>query len=140
MKPNIAEYKKMLAAATPGPWAYEETDSGHIIRMGTAIESPYHHDSQHAIEYDHCCYYDDDEEENDAENSQANEAAANAKLIAKAPEAIESLIGEVERQAEEIERLRKALEWYADNSNYKLGATTLGNRAREALRRDTPDA
>jgi len=65
------------------------------------------------------------------------------------------LIGEVERQAEviaelelrnadlvgervdakqEIERLRNVLEWYADNSNYKLGETTLGNRAMEALR------
>jgi hypothetical protein len=110
MKPNIAEriaeIRKMLAAATPGPWECVETDEGHEIRMGAAIESPGHYDSHHVIEYDHNCFYEDDEDETDPGNAQALEAEANAVLIAKSHETTEFLLGEVERQAEEIERLQ----------------------------------
>lgn len=118
MKPNIAEIRKMLAAATPGPWIYEETDDGHDIRMGTAIESPGHYDSHHVIEYDHSCFYDEDEAEES--NEQALEAEANAELIAKAPETIASLIGEVEIQAEVINGMeRKIDELTMELQNYQ---------------------
>lgn len=64
---------------------------------------------------------------------------------------VDTLLEEVERQAEEIERLRRALEFYAKEENYhnrQYGAAMfvpasieedMGQRAREALRRDTQE-
>lgn len=94
MKPNIAEIKKMLAAATPGPWYFfnarlysdNAVTTSHDVSSGQLIAKTQHERDGH--------------------------------LIAKAPETIKSLIGEVEKQAEEIKRLRKVLEFYENEDNY----------------------
>lgn len=44
------------------------------------------------------------------------------------------LLSEVERLQEENKAMKEALEWYANDKNYKLGhQTVLGERARTAL-------
>ncbi|RKN86761.1 hypothetical protein [Paenibacillus ginsengarvi] len=119
MKPNIAEIKKMLAAATPGPWEYsyeyDEIGPRHDTHGDFAICK-------------NIQWYD------------------NGILISRAPETIESLIGEVERQTEENENLgneniryTKALEFiiaaYEEEGTDIQVARKMVKLAREALRK-----
>lgn len=76
---------------TPGPWEVEETDDGHVIRMGEAVTSPHLYASHLVCEYLHGCFYDAEYPETDGDNLQALEAEANAYLIASAPEMHDNL-------------------------------------------------
>lgn len=78
---------------TPGPWEVEETEDGHIIRMGKAIESPSEFPSHMEIDYDHGCLLDGEEGDifSEGEIKQAEEARANAFLIVAAPDMYEAL-------------------------------------------------
>ncbi|TGE35901.1 hypothetical protein E4K67_22555 [Desulfosporosinus fructosivorans] len=78
---------------TPGPWELEETEDGHIIRMGKAIENHSEFPSHLEIDYDHGCLFDGDEGDvfNEVEIRQAKEAYANANLISAAPDMYEAL-------------------------------------------------
>ena len=68
---------------TPGPWVFEVRDSGTFrIRMGTAVESPGHHEAQHSIEWDTSLYPED--------GDQYEEAVANGVLAAAAPDLLEA--------------------------------------------------
>lgn len=71
---------------TKGPWEVEFDDNdpsdGHIIRMGSAIESPGFHKTHHRIEYEHMLYPGD---------KGFKEAQANARLIAAAPDLLAEL-------------------------------------------------
>lgn len=69
---------------TKGPWklVFSEGD-GHVISMGTRINSKGCYKSHHIIEYDHCLYPEDGE--------QFQEADANAHLVAAAPDLYEAL-------------------------------------------------
>lgn len=73
---------------TPGPWSveYDERESGHVIRMGEAIETPWSFPSEQIIRYDHTISPDDDDEQ-----EQFATADANAHLIAAAPDLYEAL-------------------------------------------------
>ena len=78
---------------TPGPWTWGRTEDGHEIRMGNAINAVGIYDSHCVIEYNHSVWpYDGDEP-----NKQYEEAEANARLIAAAPDLLaackEALIG-----------------------------------------------
>lgn len=83
---------------TKGPWIYEESDEGHVIKMGEAIMELGERRrkgivgtlSHHKVEYNHGCYYEDDGPENAPCNIQALEAEGNARLIAAAPELFEA--------------------------------------------------
>jgi hypothetical protein len=118
MKPNIAEkiaeYRKMLAAATPGPWIVSEDDDMWQLFGGNYGHMQILKAPKRGTDYAE--YWPDKDE---------------ANLIVNSPEIISNLIGEVERQAEEIERLRKALEGIA-TSKTSL-ASTLKTMAGEAL-------
>ncbi|MNW45159.1 hypothetical protein D3C74_224140 [compost metagenome] len=60
--------------------------------------------------------------------------AGNRGFIAHAPDDIAYLLSEVERLQEENNAMKEALQWYADDRNYKLGnQTVLGEMARTAL-------
>lgn len=78
---------------TPGPWELEETEDGHVIRMGKAIENHSEFPSHMEIEYNHGCLLDGEEGDvfNEVEIKQAEEALANANLIAAAPDMYEAL-------------------------------------------------
>lgn len=73
----------MSAKHTPGPWRLVETDEGHEIHFGSRITSPGHFRAQHRpVEYEHSLFPDE---------SQYAEAAANARLIAAAPDLLREL-------------------------------------------------
>ena len=78
---------------TEGPWELEETEDGHVIRMGKAIESHGNFPSHMEIEYNHGCLLDGEEGDvfSEAEIRQAKEALANAQLITASPEMHEAL-------------------------------------------------
>jgi len=78
---------------TPGPWELEETEEGHVIRMGKAIENHSEFPSHLEIDYDHGCLLDGEDGDvfSEAEINQAGEALANAQLIAAAPDMYEAL-------------------------------------------------
>lgn len=80
------------AKFTPGPWELEETEEGHVIRMGKAIENTGMFPSHMEIEYNHGCLLDGEEGDvfSEAEIEQALEARANALLISAAPEMYEA--------------------------------------------------
>ena len=81
-----------MANFTPGPWEVHETWEGHEIRMGTAIESPGLCEVQHSIEYSHdISRYRVGMDQTKAEQKQFEEAKANARLIAAAPDMYEAL-------------------------------------------------
>lgn len=118
---KIDEIKAALAAATPGPWSYDDfSDKEFII-------------------YDHT-YFNRHITEIVSDGVESKEREeANAHLIANAPEYITYLLAEVDRKNE-------ALRFYADEDNYDAGvaypdgsrddapiAIDLGKRAREAL-------
>jgi len=73
-----------MSKPTPGPWGveYEEDLGRHTISMATALQTPGHYSAQHIIEYDHGLYPED--------GKQYDEAEANARLIAAAPELLEA--------------------------------------------------
>lgn len=75
-------------AHTPGPWEVEETDDGHLIRMGSALTNHAQYEVHHAINYDHGL--DGHYAETEAERSQCSEAQDNAYLIAAAPDLLEA--------------------------------------------------
>ncbi|HWQ42792.1 MAG TPA: hypothetical protein VN456_12255 [Desulfosporosinus sp.] len=76
---------------TPGPWEVEETEDGHVIKMGNAIEHEGIFDSHCEVNYDHMCWYDEEVDESHPTNKQAAEAEANVYLIAAAPDMYEAL-------------------------------------------------
>jgi hypothetical protein len=101
-KEQRAELRKLAEAATPGPWQAEQTDDGHEIVMGEAIETPWRYPSHHKIEYNHGVlaetFEDDEEEISETQRRQVEEAAANANLIAAAnPQALLSLLDTLDR-------------------------------------------
>lgn len=134
---KIDEIKQALVKATPGPWWNE---SGVIHAKHPELWTPEHRAAEHV------CTVRSDREDEDAH------------LIANAPEWLRYLIGEVELlrlnavteyaphdieqmeelieiQQQEIERLRKALEWYTDASWTDFEYDN-GERARQALGRE----
>lgn len=72
-----------VAGHTPGPWesSFDARESGHVIRMGEAIETPWSFPSEQIIRYEHSLYPTDPD---DAD--QFALAEANARLIAAAPD------------------------------------------------------
>lgn len=69
---------------TPGPWecSYDD-ENGHVIRMGSALGNSSNYESQHLVEYDHFI------EPDEGDGSQFAEAAANARLMAAAPDLLD---------------------------------------------------
>jgi len=92
---QVGRLKELDAEATIAPWETEESDEGHEIRMGEAIESRGQYQSHHIIEYNHGCESSDDSSV--AEEEQYLEAQANAYLISElrnvAPTMLEVLGG-----------------------------------------------
>ena len=76
---KVGDLKELEKKATPGPWETEESDEGHDIWMGEAIESRGQYQSHHVIEYNHDCQLLDDSTK--AEEEQYLEAEANAYLV-----------------------------------------------------------
>lgn len=72
---DLPTLKEMEQEATSRKWGVEDSDGGHEIRMGDAIESPGQYDSHLVIEYNHGC-------DPIREEDQFIEAEANAYLIA----------------------------------------------------------
>jgi transcription termination factor NusB len=107
---KIDEIKEALAAATPGPWSYDDfSDKEFII-------------------YDHT-YFNRHIAEIVSDGVESKEREeANAHLIAKAPEYITYLL-------QEIERKQKALHEIINTEDLLTGGTaeSMRNRAREAL-------
>lgn len=70
---------------TPGPWKaeYNEDEPAHVVLMDTAIEHTGSYHSHHVWQCDHCLYPDEVEP---VLMQQFEEAKANARLIAAAPE------------------------------------------------------
>ncbi len=134
------ELRKLLAEATPGPWHSEEKPAGpeaNGIKASIGIWSEFLF--RQAIEIA--------DEEIDAEDEKwvagiwgviSDNDVANARLIAAAPD----LAAEVLRLRAEVEKLRAALAFYADVSDYVApytgGAGKLwmdcGETARAALK------
>lgn len=75
---QIAEIRERVERATVGPWKskYDYDSDGHVIRMGTALNSPGRYESHHIINYSHCLYPED--------GHQYKEAESNAKFIVAA--------------------------------------------------------
>jgi hypothetical protein len=78
-----------VAIFTPAPWEVHETDDGHEIRMASCAQDRTCFRPWRIIKYDHGCYVDDDYE---AAQDDFAEAAANARLIAAAPELYQDLL------------------------------------------------
>lgn len=74
---------------TPGPWrlSYDDDDGAHVIEMGPESRGSWQ--SQHRIEYEHGLYPD---EERPKVRAQFDEAEANARLIATAPEMYDAIM------------------------------------------------
>jgi len=121
---QVGRLKELDAEATIAPWETEESDEGHEIRMGEAIESRGQYQTHHIIEYNHGCESSDDSSV--AEEEQYLEAQANAYLISElrnvAPAMLEVLGGFRPGDSEVLTGLLLA------NAPY-------GNPAREVLRR-----
>lgn len=143
----IEQIKQALAAATPGPWKDApdkvEVPNEHYreIRAGKGYHtSPFTKDTGFSIT--------------------GYITPENARIMSHSPEWLRYLIGEVERLNqvyeianidrkrlnEEIEELRKALEWYADPDSWRVvhikgdhyaspAHDDTGDRAREYLER-----
>jgi hypothetical protein len=79
------------AKFTPGPWVVEESELGHVIKMGNALEDDDQYDAQCEVHYDHECYFAEEISEYHPMNIQAKEAEANAYLMAAAPDMYEAL-------------------------------------------------
>lgn len=71
---------------TPGPWKLTSDEDGWTIRMGSALADNGHWQVQHRIELE---WGDTYQEEGD--NSQYEEAEANARLLRAAPEMLDAL-------------------------------------------------
>src|SRR5690606_3860687 len=83
-----------MSKHTPGPWKLKHVKNGHHIFMGQATRTPWHYPSHCKIEYEHDVWPEDGE--------QYEEAEANARLIAAAPE----LLGVCKSALSFIEALR----------------------------------
>lgn len=81
---------------TKGPWKWKSDPSmgGFHVYMDTAIRKRSGYDSHHHLEMDFSIYPEDGE--------QWEEAKANARLIAAAPELLENLIGCMEALASHV--------------------------------------
>jgi hypothetical protein len=77
-----------VAEHTPGPWEISGDEEGWTIRMGTALADDGRWQVQHRIELDWGDTYD-----GEGDNSQYEEAEANARLIAAAPDLLAALEG-----------------------------------------------
>lgn len=127
MKPNIAEIRKMVAAATPGPWEVMNlrdvfTSAGATNRAGIKADN---NDGWHIADT-MCGPTNVNGEEWELRYTERH---ANAELIAKAPETITALCNEVERQSEENTDLSKRL-------NQALIERDGARRAAEAYRKE----
>lgn len=78
-------------AFTPGPWVLLHTDDGHLIRMGTFLQSG-RKAPHHEVAYCHGLFIDDDYP---TAQDEFAEAEANANLIAAAPDLYEALMAVV---------------------------------------------
>lgn len=96
---QLAAIRARLAAATPGPWEYSETDDGHEILMAEARDQTGVCQPQHRIDYDHGLWMEGDD---GPEDLQAEEALANAIFIAAAPADIAALLRECEELTKEL--------------------------------------
>jgi hypothetical protein len=72
-----------VSAHTPGPceWGYDDGEGRHVIRMGSACGYANGYESHHVLEYEHVLYPED--------GAQYDEAEANTRLIAAAPELLD---------------------------------------------------
>ena len=97
---------------TPGPWICEESEDGHLIKMGVAALNIWERQekgiigipSHLEISYDHMCFVEGEVEGTPGHN-QALEAEANALLIAAAPDLLEACKAALER----LNQLNKGL-------------------------------
>ena len=108
---------------TPGPWIALATEEGHEIRMGTSLSSPGFYDSHHLIEYEHGCYNGD----------QVDEAEANAKLIAAAPDQYEAH----SINLGDLEMLTKAIDAGDPKAELLLRVKDLTDRTCAAIKKAT---
>lgn len=103
---------KAFEGATPGPWEHDNLDPARVNASGDG-------------EMVACCglngHHDD-----------FHEVIANARLIAAAP----TLLSDHKRMSAEIERLRKALTFYADSKRY--AAVNLRNDGTDKWSGDEP--
>jgi len=86
---------------TPGPWILDEECDGLVLAMGSRIENPSSYQTHHEIELYEEYSYDDFERE------QREEAFANARLIAAAPDllaACEKIVAWLDRLTADAER------------------------------------
>lgn len=78
---EVARLKGLEAKAVSEPWVTEESDEGHEIRMGEAIETRGQYATHHLMEYNHGCVLFEDSTK--SEETQYIEAEANAYLISE---------------------------------------------------------